>query len=755
MVPKGRGKIRRKYRIGFAILGSMLSIFLTTRCFKTTALVTVYVFDRTSQRGIGGEEVRITTETGIPIDRLLPQTTSDEGTACFPLTKGREYRAWIEKEGLRWASKSFRVPDVQDVTLYLTHFTLRVENQAGHLFPDLPVITTWDSSGVVKQLRRTTDENGEVVLWLGEEPLCGNEYVFTVPSHKRTFKTEPVRLPGPTQSSLFVDFLLCLQNQHGDKRLGVPVLAKGVSDTSMIQSGYTQEIAYVQGSTSGVVFDQIGPGTYKFEMTYGGRFWEVDTLITFPPTFQADLTVWDTHLILAKRNGGRASNTEVILFDSTGQSPIEFRITDTRGRSFFGLLPGLYKPKVKYRNLEWWFNAFRIPGPTSHVFYLTDFNVLVTKSNQGKDVRVPVSVHDAFTGNVLSAGTTGKDGNVVFGLADGEYTFQITYDRTEWKSPEITVGPQGYHEMTFNFTDFTVTIPKQYAVVPDSVPVYVYDAQTGRRVTSKTFDPDGSATFGLADGRYEFEVSYRGTGWLTDEVEVGNKASTHLMYNLTDFTVYLLYDDKPRPSIPLSVYNSWGGGSLVTDVTDDSGRVSFSLPEGSYKIKEFFDGREAWSNTFVIPDSGSSLVLQSGIGDLATLAIGPTEIKPSVTSVPDEFFVDNYWNPFAPLATIRYEIPVPDRVSIKVYDMHQRLVRTLINHQHDPGLYTIEWDGTNNNGKSVPSGVYTFRIRSGSYSDMRSILILDKGDQLLESITVADTTQHGKTYNVPERQPTS
>lgn len=75
----------------------------------------------------------------------------------------------------------------------------------------------------------------------------------------------------------------------------------------------------------------------------------------------------------------------------------------------------------------------------------------------------------------------------------------------------------------------------------------------------------------------------------------------------------------------------------------------------------------------------------------------------------------NFPNPFSNGTTINYSLEKHDSVSIEIFNMEGKRVKTLMsNKPHGSGAYTINWDGTNDNGGRVEAGVYIFRFRSGA-----------------------------------------
>lgn len=87
----------------------------------------------------------------------------------------------------------------------------------------------------------------------------------------------------------------------------------------------------------------------------------------------------------------------------------------------------------------------------------------------------------------------------------------------------------------------------------------------------------------------------------------------------------------------------------------------------------------------------------------------------------DFILYQNYPNPFNPETTIRFQIGSPQKVSLVIYDILGRKVRTLINNNMLPGVHAIKWDGRNKEGSSASSGIYFYRLKvvsSGSGSEV-------------------------------------
>lgn len=84
----------------------------------------------------------------------------------------------------------------------------------------------------------------------------------------------------------------------------------------------------------------------------------------------------------------------------------------------------------------------------------------------------------------------------------------------------------------------------------------------------------------------------------------------------------------------------------------------------------------------------------------------------------------NYPNPFNPSTTISYELKEANNVSVEIYNAKGQLVRNLLNEAKTAGDYDVEWNGRDNNGLSVASGVYLYKIQAGKYSNTKKMMLM-------------------------------
>ncbi|MBI5474157.1 MAG: VCBS repeat-containing protein [Ignavibacteriae bacterium] len=102
------------------------------------------------------------------------------------------------------------------------------------------------------------------------------------------------------------------------------------------------------------------------------------------------------------------------------------------------------------------------------------------------------------------------------------------------------------------------------------------------------------------------------------------------------------------------------------------------------------------------------------------------EVKNLTVISPDDYKLEqNYPNPFNPSTTIGFFLPIRDKISLKVYDVVGREVRTLIsNEEFERGTSRIVWDGKDNSGKLAASGTYFYTLRFGNFEKTSKMLLV-------------------------------
>ena len=137
-----------------------------------------------------------------------------------------------------------------------------------------------------------------------------------------------------------------------------------------------------------------------------------------------------------------------------------------------------------------------------------------------------------------------------------------------------------------------------------------------------------------------------------------------------------------------------------------------------------------YASGFLAPsttDSAFTLILAMPSGYTVELPAAETALGVSENGVinPSEFSLNqNYPNPFNPSTQISYNLPENAMVTINVYDLMGRSVRTLVSSNQIAGYRSVSWDATNNVGEPVSAGMYVYVAQAGEYSQTKKMLLL-------------------------------
>ena len=102
-----------------------------------------------------------------------------------------------------------------------------------------------------------------------------------------------------------------------------------------------------------------------------------------------------------------------------------------------------------------------------------------------------------------------------------------------------------------------------------------------------------------------------------------------------------------------------------------------------------------------------------------------SNVKDDVHVIPNKFALkQNYPNPFNPETRIEYSVAMSERILLQIFNQRGQLIRTLVNEVQSPGSYMKIWDGKDELGNNVASGVYLYRLQAGKFSETKKMIKL-------------------------------
>lgn len=126
-----------------------------------------------------------------------------------------------------------------------------------------------------------------------------------------------------------------------------------------------------------------------------------------------------------------------------------------------------------------------------------------------------------------------------------------------------------------------------------------------------------------------------------------------------------------------------------------------------------------WAKTS--PDNQKTLTPSSCVSVTVVVVSG----EPKELLLPKAFSLSqNYPNPFNPQTIIEYTLPKSCHVQLTIYNIMGQSVKVLVNQYQAPGYKRVEWDGKNDQGEEVASGVYFYKFEARDFTHTKKMVIL-------------------------------
>ncbi len=252
---------------------------------------------------------------------------------------------------------------------------------------------------------------------------------------------------------------------------------------------------------------------------------------------------------------------------------------------------------------------------------------------------------------------------VSYDVTDGNHTFKWEYDK------DISMN-EGSDCAWIDY----IVFPSAISEVGD--PVIAVD------MTEYDF---GSVT----TGETQFNISNTGQGILAGQITLNQESVFSVSINDNPASSQINYSLDPAQSIEVTLYFN----PIANDEYSDNILITSNDPQ---------------QEQLVITVNGTG----SGVSN-------DNNNIPQITELQG-----NYPNPFNPETAIKYAVKKDGDVSLKIFNLKGQLVKTLVNQQVKAGYHRIVWDGKDNFGTDVATGIYLYRLETKTYNQTKKMMLM-------------------------------
>jgi hypothetical protein len=257
-------------------------------------------------------------------------------------------------------------------------------------------------------------------------------------------------------------------------------------------------------------------------------------------------------------------------------------------------------------------------------------------------------------------------------------------------------------------------MPPEWVVVGSGAAIgdlsYTYEIAT---LMDSTEDHDGLTSFkvvaSMDEGNFHSSIE---NGYSVDNIAPAVPAG--FMMVISEEGPEFMWQAVPDEDFQYYEIDKAADSLFMTDQYGSFTTIELSLIDPQYEI-----GQTVYYRISAIDHAGNRGEYSQTLEVTTSLNVNGTGLVPEVYALHQ-----NYPNPFNPTTQIQYDLPEESYVSINIYDLMGRKIRSLVNTHQDPGYRSIHWDATSDLGQPVSAGMYIYMIQAGEFRQTRKMVLL-------------------------------
>ena len=341
----------------------------------------------------------------------------------------------------------------------------------------------------------------------------------------------------------------------------------------------------------------------------------------------------------------------------------------------------------------------------------------------------------SMDGSVSGRAHPDENGLFLIGLPDGRYRLElsgpvaagsVTWTAGQVEHPRdgpVELRTPGGAHLSGRVTDAVgQAVHAQMCLLPGHTSSQLVDLG-GAHASTWTDRDDGSFELVGRAGTYDLvAIPVSGAGRIVRGVQLGEDGPMDITLPAMSAGHRVLgrvLDEQDRPALRCCLwFHAPRGDLIVRSMASEQGMYSIDLPGGTYNVTA-----SEWGGAGRGPYTPVGTIEVTANQERDFRISPATAVEEAVS--PSRFSLSqSYPNPFNSSTMVQVEIPTNGHVELTVYNLLGQRVATLVDEAREAGEYAVRWDGRDDAGRRLATGVYLYRLQAGPHVETRKLLLL-------------------------------
>ena len=274
----------------------------------------------------------------------------------------------------------------------------------------------------------------------------------------------------------------------------------------------------------------------------------------------------------------------------------------------------------------------------------------------------------------------------------------------------------------------------------------IYSANAAKLTLMPFSDNDSSVNKITLIDEWLLNIKVKSQNYINYSTEIGRRKFAKESYDVFDTPAFPDLDSKLSLSSDLNGSKSFDYMRDIRDIDELNGVWNLKLDAHKDEKNIFLSGilKGGFSEEFSIAiidiperkvifdflDNGIQVIKNSTVAYDLKIVAGQSDYVETMTeeilaNIPSVFSLSqNYPNPFNPITKMNYNLPMRSKVNISIYNVLGQEIKTLVNEVQEYGYHSISWNGKDNFGRDMASGVYFTRMVSKGFTQTKKMLLV-------------------------------